>query len=43
MMVWTTGRERTAAEFAALLADAGWHLDGVHPTGGALSLVEARA
>ena len=30
MICWSTGRERTAAEYAALMAAAGWHLDATH-------------
>jgi DNA-binding transcriptional ArsR family regulator len=43
MMVLTGGRERTAAEFTALLADAGWRLDRVVSTGTGLSVIEAVA
>lgn len=41
MMIWTSGRERTADEFAALLADAGWRLERVVPTGTGLSVIES--
>ena len=41
MMVWTSGRERTAAEFGTLLADAGWHLERILPTDTGLSVIEA--
>jgi hypothetical protein len=30
MMLVLTGRERTAAEFAKLMADAGWRYDAWH-------------
>jgi SAM-dependent methyltransferase len=36
------GRERTEAEFRALLGDAGFSLTGVIPTAGPLSIVESR-
>jgi SAM-dependent methyltransferase len=41
MMVRTGGRERTAGDFAALLAGAGLRLARVVPTGGPVSAVEA--
>jgi hypothetical protein len=43
MLVMLNGRERTAAEFAALLAAAGFEVLGVIPTGGMFSLIEAVA
>jgi SAM-dependent methyltransferase len=42
MLVWTPGgQERTAAEFTALLATAGFALTGVTPTRAGVSLLEA--
>jgi O-methyltransferase domain/Dimerisation domain len=41
MMVRTGGRERTEGEFGALLAAAGFRLEGVVPTEAPVSLVEA--
>lgn len=43
MMIWTSGRERTADEFTALLAAAGWRLERILPTGTGLSVIEAGA
>ncbi|MFI1824861.1 methyltransferase [Streptomyces sp. NPDC020412] len=43
MMASLTGRERTEADFAALLARAGLRLHRVHPTPTVLSIVESRA
>lgn len=42
MLVMTGGRERTKAEFAALLDDAGYKLTRIIPTMGPQSIVEAR-
>jgi predicted O-methyltransferase YrrM len=42
MMVWTGGRERTADQFRALLADAGFRLARVVPTAGGPGLIEAQ-
>lgn len=42
MLALVGGRERTAAEYATLLADAGLELVRVVPTGSAVSVVEAR-
>jgi hypothetical protein len=41
MMIHLTGRERTEAEFRALLDGAGWRLVRVIPTGCPLSIIEA--
>ena len=41
MLVWTGGRERTEAEYRALLAAAGFELARVVPTRSPLSVVEA--
>lgn len=41
MLVWTGGRERTEAEFRALLAAAGFELTRVVPTRSTLSVIEA--
>jgi hypothetical protein len=41
MLVMTGGRERTAGEFAAILARAGWHLDDVVETASPLSVMLA--
>lgn len=41
MLVHAGGRERTAAEYAALLASAGFHQHRVIPTAGPMSIVEA--
>jgi O-methyltransferase len=43
MMVLTGGRERTAAEFTGLFADAGWRLERIHATDTGLSVIEATA
>jgi hypothetical protein len=43
MMVMLDGRERTAAEFAALLAAAGLDLARIIPTRSPLSIIEAVA
>ncbi|HEY5412388.1 MAG TPA: methyltransferase [Caulobacteraceae bacterium] len=40
-MMGMGGKERTAAEYAALLADAGWRLTRILPSGAAFSLIEA--
>jgi SAM-dependent methyltransferase len=42
LMLLVGGRERTAAQYSELLADAGFELTGVVPTASALSVVEAR-
>jgi hypothetical protein len=42
MMAWTGGRERTAEEFGALLAAAGFRLARTLPSASVLSIVEAR-
>jgi SAM-dependent methyltransferase len=41
MLVMTGGRERTAAEYRALLAAAGFEMTGVIPTSSPVSIVEA--
>jgi hypothetical protein len=41
MMVGTTGRERTTAEFNGLLARAGFRLDAIRPTATEFYLIEA--
>lgn len=41
MLVMTGGRERSAAQYRALLRDAGWRLTQVIDTGTALSVLEA--
>lgn len=43
MLAVTGGRERSEAEHSAILAEAGWELVGVIPTGGGVQIVEARA
>jgi SAM-dependent methyltransferase len=43
MLVVTGGTERTAKEYAALLADAGLKLDRVHSTSRSISVLEATA
>jgi C-methyltransferase len=43
MLAVTGGRERSPAEYAELLARAGWELADVIPTGGGVQIVEARA
>jgi len=41
MMCWGTGRERTAAEYAALLRRAGWrHAGSHHAPGGVMGVIE---
>ena len=40
-MMGMGGKERTAAEYAALLADAGWRLTRILPSGAAFSVIEA--
>jgi hypothetical protein len=42
MLLFVGGRERTEAEFAALLAHAGFRMTRVVPTISTISLVEAR-
>jgi hypothetical protein len=41
MLIFPGGQERTAKQFAALLADAGWRLTRIIPTAAVDSLVEA--
>jgi hypothetical protein len=41
MLISSGGKERTAAEFRALLVSAGFHLTKIVPVGGDLSLMEA--
>jgi O-methyltransferase domain len=41
MLVWTGGRERTEAEYGALLAAADFELTQVVPTRSSLSVLEA--
>jgi len=41
MLVMLSGRERTAAELTKMLADSGFTVTGVIPTGGTFSLIEA--
>jgi hypothetical protein len=43
MLVLTGGQERTREQFAALFERAGLRLKRVHPTAGALSILEAVA
>jgi hypothetical protein len=43
MLVMTTGRERTAAEWETLLADGGWRLTRILPTTGVTAVIEAEA
>ena len=41
MMCWGPGRERTSAEYARLLEEAGWSYVGTRPVaGGMMGLVE---
>jgi O-methyltransferase domain len=40
-LITTAAKERTAAEFRALLASAGFHLTKIVPVGGILSIIEA--
>jgi hypothetical protein len=42
MLLLPGGKERTAAEFTALLAGAGFELTRIVPTGSPLSVIEAR-
>ncbi|ADO73472.1 O-methyltransferase family protein [Stigmatella aurantiaca DW4/3-1] len=42
MLVLVGGRERTASEFKALLASAGWALERITPAGSLVSVIEAR-
>jgi hypothetical protein len=42
MLVMPGGRERTADEFEALFARAGFALTGIHATDAALSVIEGR-
>ncbi len=42
MMIFASGRERSAAEFEALLRQAGLQLVSIQPTASTLSLIEAR-
>jgi hypothetical protein len=41
MLGMLTGRERTAEEYTALLADSGFVLDRIVPTSSILSIIEA--
>jgi O-methyltransferase domain/Dimerisation domain len=41
MLVMTTGRERTAEEWARVLADGGWRLTRIVPTRGISAIIEA--
>jgi len=41
MLAWTTGRERTASEYGALLRAAGFQLRRVLPVGREVSIFEA--
>ena len=41
MLVMLGGRERTEAEFRALLHEAGFHLNRVIPTAGPMSIIES--
>jgi hypothetical protein len=43
MLVMATGRERTADEWKAVLADGGWRLAGIVPTRGMAAVIEAEA
>lgn len=43
MLVIASGKERTEAEYATLLAGAGWRLTRVVPTKAPTSLIEAEA
>jgi hypothetical protein len=36
------GKERTAREYRDLLAEAGWRLAGITPSGSSFSVIEAR-
>jgi hypothetical protein len=42
MLILLTGRERTEAEFAALLREGGFSLTQVIPTSGLLSIIESQ-
>ena len=42
ILVGTGGRERTATEYAELLDDAGFRMQGVVPTAGPRSVIDAR-
>jgi SAM-dependent methyltransferase len=41
-MMGMGGKERTAAEYGALLVGAGWRLEQIIPSGAAFSVIEAR-
>lgn len=41
-MMGMGGKERTAEEYRALLAESGWRLEGVTPAGAQFSVIEAR-
>jgi hypothetical protein len=41
MLVMLSGRERTAAEYTALLRRCGWKVEEVIPTPGLFSVIEA--
>ena len=41
MMIWSTGRERTLAQFRALLQAAGFAVDKVTVNSGRMSVIEA--
>jgi hypothetical protein len=43
MLVMTTGRERTAAEWTKVLAEGGWRLTRIVPTRGMSAVIEAEA
>jgi hypothetical protein len=43
MLVMTTGRERTAEEWAQVLAEGGWRLTRIVPTRGMSAVIEAEA
>jgi hypothetical protein len=42
VMMSVGGKERTAAEYRALLADSGWNLSCIVPTGTVFSLIEGK-
>ena len=41
-MMGMGGKERTAGEYRALLAEAGWRLTGITPSGASFSVIEAK-
>jgi hypothetical protein len=43
MLALTGGRERSPAEYSALLDQSGWELASVIPTGGGVQIVAGRA